>query len=97
MESKFDFAEETNAAKAEVQQQAKGFLKSLLRFLSTLLSIRKDTDYRVTIQAIQDDISFQGATAWVLICSIFLASIGLNANSTARKQKKYFLIHNYLN
>ena len=83
MESKFDFAEETNAAKAEVQQEAKGFLKSLLRFISTLLSIRKDTDYRATIQAIQDDISFRGATAWVLICSIFLASIGLNANSTA--------------
>ena len=83
MESKFDFSEETNAAKAEVQQEAKGFLKSLLRFISTLLSIRKDTDYRATIQAIQDDIPFRGATAWVLICSIFLASIGLNANSTA--------------
>ena len=83
MESKFDFAEENSAAKAEVQQQAKGFLKSLLRFMSTLLSIRKDTDYRATIQAIQDDISFRGATSWVLICSIFLASIGLNANSTA--------------
>ena len=83
MESKFDFAEETNAAKAEVQQEAKGFFKSLLWFISTLLSIRKDTDYRATIQAIQDDISFRGATAWVLICSIFLASIGLNANSTA--------------
>ena len=83
MESKFDFSEETNAAKAEVQQEAKGFLKSLFRFISTLLSIRKDTDYRATIQAIQDDIPFRGATAWVLICSIFLASIGLNANSTA--------------
>ena len=83
MESKFDFSEETSGVKAEVQQEAKGFLKSLLRFMSTLLSIRKDTDYRATIQAIQDDISFRGATAWVLICSIFLASIGLNANSTA--------------
>ena len=83
MESKFDFTEEKNAAKVEVQQQVKGFFKSLIRFISTLLSIRKDTDYRATIQAIQDDISFRGATAWVLICSIFLASIGLNANSTA--------------
>ena len=83
MESKFDFSEETNAAKAEVQQDAKGFFKSLFRFMATLLSIRKDTDYRATIQAIQDDIPFKGATAWVLICSIFLASIGLNANSTA--------------
>jgi len=50
MESKFDFAEETNAAEAEVKQEAKGFLKSLLRFMSNLLSIRKDTDYRATIQ-----------------------------------------------
>ena len=83
MESKFDFSEETNAAKAEVQQDAKGIFKSLFRFMATLLSIRKDTDYRATIQAIQDDIPFKGATAWVLICSIFLASIGLNANSTA--------------
>ena len=83
MESKFDFSEETNAAKAEVQQDAKGFFKSLFQFIATLLSIRKDTDYRATIQAIQDDIPFRGATAWVLICSIFLASIGLNANSTA--------------
>ena len=83
MESKFDFSEETNAAKAEVQQDAKGFFKSLFRFMATLLSIRKDTDYRATIQAIQDDIPFKGANAWVLICSIFLASIGLNANSTA--------------
>ena len=63
MESKFDFAEENGAVKAEVQQQAKGFLKSLLRVMSSLLSIRKDTDYRATIQAIQDDISFRGATA----------------------------------
>ena len=60
MESKFDFAEENGAVKAEVQQQAKGFLKSLLRVMSSLLSIRKDTDYRATIQAIQDDISFHG-------------------------------------
>ena len=63
MESKFDFSEETNAAKAEVQQDAKGFFKSLFRFMATLLSIRKDTDYRATIQAIQDDIPFKGATA----------------------------------
>jgi uncharacterized hydrophobic protein (TIGR00271 family) len=48
-----------------------------------LLSFRKDTDYKSTLEAIKADIPFRGATAWVLICSIFLASIGLNANSTA--------------
>jgi uncharacterized hydrophobic protein (TIGR00271 family) len=83
MESKFDFSEETNSSKSEMQQEAKGFFRALFRFIFTLLSIRKDTDYRATILAVQEDIPFKGATAWVLICSIFLASIGLNANSTA--------------
>lgn len=83
MESKFDFQEDTNVAKKQVQQEAKGFFISVFRFISALLSIRRDTDYKATLQAIHDDIPLRGATAWVLICSIFLASIGLNANSTA--------------
>src|SRR5690606_21733501 len=33
--------------------------------------------------AIKGDIPFKGATAWILICSIFVASVGLNANSAA--------------
>ena len=33
--------------------------------------------------AIKADVPFKGATAWILICSIFVASIGLNADSTA--------------
>jgi uncharacterized hydrophobic protein (TIGR00271 family) len=82
MESKFDFQEDTNVAKKQVQQEAKGFFISVFRFISALLSIRRDTDYKATLQAIHDDIPLRGATAWVLICSIFLASIGLNANST---------------
>ncbi|MDB4048373.1 DUF389 domain-containing protein, partial [Polaribacter sp.] len=34
-------------------------------------------------EAIKADISFKGATAWILIFAVFVASIGLNANSTA--------------
>ena len=33
--------------------------------------------------AIKADIPFKGATAWILICSIFVASVGLNADSSA--------------
>jgi len=83
MESKFDFQEDTNVAKKQVQQEAKGFFISVFRFIFALLSIRRDTDCKATLQAIHDDIPLRGATAWVLICSIFLASIGLNTNSTA--------------
>lgn len=84
MESKFNFEDDkTSLAKADVQRDAQGFFKSALEFLKLLLSFRKDTDYKSTLEAIKADIPFRGATAWVLICSIFLASIGLNANSTA--------------
>ena len=35
------------------------------------------------ITQITDGINFQGANLWILICAIFIASLGLNVNSTA--------------
>ena len=35
------------------------------------------------ITQITDGISFHGANLWILICAIFIASLGLNVNSTA--------------
>ena len=48
-----------------------------------MLDIRQGTDKEGTIQEIKDNISMQGHTAWILVFSITIASIGLNANSTA--------------
>lgn len=52
-------------------------------FLSELLNIRSDTDRDATIEAVKKDIPFKGHTAWILIFSIFVASIGLNVSSAA--------------
>lgn len=41
------------------------------------------TDIPGTINTIKEEISFQGYNVWVLVCSIVVASIGLNINSTA--------------
>ena len=89
-ENKFDFSEEetlkndsVEKSKEAVKQDAKGLFKSIRTFLSELLDFREDTDRDATIKAIEGDIPFKGATAWILICSIFVASVGLNANSTA--------------
>ena len=91
-ESKFNFSEEDEAAKKDdsvaqskeaVKKDAQGLFQSVRQFLSELLAFRDDTDRDATIEAIKVDIPFKGATAWILICSIFVASIGLNANSTA--------------
>lgn len=73
----------TEQSKAAVKEDAKGLWISLKTFIIELLDFRHDTDREATIAAIKTDIPFKGATAWILICSIFVASVGLNANSTA--------------
>lgn len=89
-ESKFSFSEQTTPSggdikerKEEVKKDAQGLIKSVGRFFRELLDFREDTDREATVSVIKGDISFKGATAWILVCSIFVASIGLNANSTA--------------
>lgn len=59
------------------------FFAELLLFLRDLLSIRHDTDYEKTREGIIRDIPFRGHTIYILICSVFIASIGLNLNSPA--------------
>ena len=88
-ENKFNFEEEKEADKAveqskeAVKEDAKGLIKSSKNFISEIFSFRNDTDRDATIEAIKADIPFKGATAWILVCSIMVASVGLNANSTA--------------
>lgn len=59
------------------------FLSSILNFLHEMFSISEGTDTRGTLNAIKRDIVFKGRSIWILIASIFIASIGLNQNSTA--------------
>lgn len=90
-ENKFNFTEEETSNpenkveqnKTAVKQEARSFFASITHFLYEIFNFRDDTDRDATIEAIKNDIPFKGATAWILICSIFVASIGLNANSTA--------------
>ncbi len=70
-------------SKQNVQKDAKGLLESIKKYLKELLDFRDDTDHEATINAIKADIPFKGATAWILIFAVFVASIGLNADSTA--------------
>lgn len=77
-------SENSSAVQKEtVKREAIGLWRSSVQFLSNLLDFRHDTDKDATIASINSDIPFKGATAWILICSVFVASIGLNANSPA--------------
>ena len=57
--------------------------QSLRTFVIGLFDIHQDTDRDATIEAVKKDIPFKGHTAWILIFSVFVASIGLNVSSTA--------------
>jgi uncharacterized hydrophobic protein (TIGR00271 family) len=62
---------------------AKGAIAEIKDFLFHLLDIRHDTNKKRTIEDIKNSISMQGHTAWILIFSILIASIGLNVGSAA--------------
>ena len=73
----------TETSDKGIQINVTGLLETAKKFLLELFDFREDTDHEATIEAIKADISFKGATAWILIFAVFVASIGLNANSTA--------------
>ena len=82
MESKFDFSDDdVNQSNKDSSQDKSNGDKSLFSSLKKILDFKSQTDRDSTIISIKNDISIQGATAWILICSIFVASVGLNANS----------------
>ena len=69
--------------KEDMRDEAQSVWESIKQFLNDLLDIREDTDRSTTVEAIRKDIPFKGHNAWILIFSIFVASIGLNVSSTA--------------
>ncbi|MBU87201.1 MAG: hypothetical protein CMC53_03845 [Flavobacteriaceae bacterium] len=82
MESKFDFSDDdVNLYNKESSENKLNSDKSLFSFFKKTLDFKSQTDRDSTIISIKNDVSIQGATAWILICSIFVASVGLNANS----------------
>ena len=72
-----------NGDPENIKKDFKGLLGGVGVFLKDLLDIRDNTDQEATKESIIADIPFKGHTSWILICSIFIASVGLNANSTA--------------
>lgn len=53
-------------------------------FLTRYFDLRQEKeDEEETIESLKKGVEFRGTTLWVLIFAIFLASLGLNTNSTA--------------
>lgn len=58
-------------------------LVSLREFAKSTMFLGDDMDLEGTIEIIKKDMVFRGYVVWILVCSIFIASIGLNLNSAA--------------
>ena len=80
METKFDF--DDTSEQPDIKKNASGLFKGIIVFLKSILSFYEDVDKNATVNSIKADISMKGTTAWILICSILIASVGLNADST---------------
>jgi len=75
--------EKVEKQKEEVEKEFKSFWDNFKDFFKELLNIRIGTDKELTAKTIRDGIVMKGHTAWILVFSIIVASIGLNISSTA--------------
>lgn len=57
--------------------------KDIFDYILDLIDLSKGVDYEATVQEINEKKTIYGANAWMLMCSIMIASIGLNTNSQA--------------
>lgn len=73
--------EEFNKKNEEQKHHFKAAITSIKEFFSSVLKI-EGTDVLGTIESVKKDMVFRGHTAWILMFSILIASVGLNANST---------------
>ena len=64
---------ETNKTKVTLWQYLKEYFD---------LKKEKENEYE-TIESLKADVEFRGTRAWILICAVFIASLGLNTNSIA--------------
>jgi uncharacterized hydrophobic protein (TIGR00271 family) len=53
------------------------------RWFKDFLDLEVNTDVPRTVKTLSDGVTLRGYNIWILICSVILASIGLDVNSTA--------------
>lgn len=65
------------------KENSKPLTTAFADFIQRLVNLEDGTDEAGTIAGITRDTEFKGVNVWILVASIFIASIGLNTNSAA--------------
>jgi uncharacterized hydrophobic protein (TIGR00271 family) len=75
---------ESDPTKIHFEKNPVEIVTGTLGFFRSILSLR-DGEYDIPeiIKSVREGILFKGYNVWVLMCSIVVASVGLNINSTA--------------
>lgn len=69
--------------KIKEEQKIEESKKHFTDYLKNLIQLRGNIDSKSIKEAIYEDMVFRGPTVWILVCSIVIASIGLNVSSAA--------------
>ncbi len=69
--------------KAPKISSSKQVFRIIGKMLKRLITLAKDTDRANTIKDIKEGMILQGSNLWILVCSTFIACIGLDINSPA--------------
>jgi uncharacterized hydrophobic protein (TIGR00271 family) len=56
---------------------------TIKEFFAVTMNLAEDANIEAAMETIKKDMVFKGHNVWILICSILVASIGLNLNSAA--------------
>ncbi len=83
MSTNTPIAESSTPRKKWYDKNTKQMLDSLQGFLKDLVDLRVGMDQQGTIVNIKNNKRMKGANAWLLMCSIMVASLGLDLNSPA--------------
>ena len=71
------FPDKTSKNPKDRREEIRAYLAKLFDFHTD-----KEDDFE-TLEMVRTDVDFRGTKLWILICAIFVASLGLNTNSTA--------------
>ncbi|MEX1002187.1 MAG: DUF389 domain-containing protein [Crocinitomicaceae bacterium] len=74
--------DEVDPTKIRIERDPTELVSGLLGFLKRTLSLRDGSyDIKSVTDSVKEGIVFKGYNVWILICSIVVASVGLNMNS----------------
>lgn len=75
--------EQGQDARHSMREEVMNVMVGLKAFLKDTMNLSEDANIEGAIETIKKDMVFKGYNVWILICSILVASIGLNLNSAA--------------